>query len=476
MATTTAKGSKRRGTAVGARSRATRPRRRAAGKSRKQGSDLERLVAEVAAAVREGRLVEAERLLSGGTEARPAVAALRELVAGFQAPLDAACGALARVASGELAEPPSGGLPGEFERVARAIGDCASTLRGVLREAERMIGAVSEGDLCVQGDEDRFQGAWRVLIRAMNGMLEPVRGGFQSVREGAAQVAAASRQVAATSQQVAEGATEQASALEQTSASLEELSKMTRQTADNTRRARDLSTGMKDEADRGRESMESMNRAVAKIRSGAESTAAIIKDINEIAFQTNLLALNAAVEAARAGEAGRGFAVVAEEVRNLALRAKDAATRTEKLIEESVELAGEGASICADATGNLGGILESVGKVSAIVAEISTAAEEQARGIEEIARAVAEMDKAVQQSAASSEESSSAAEQLSAQAQELTGLVGRFRVDGSGEPPARSGTPVAGSEAVAAAPAPAVDPLAAEAAIPFDEEPSRSGF
>ena len=78
-------------------------------------------------------------------------------------------------------------------------------------------------------------------------------------------------------------------------------------------------------ADRGSAAMGPMNGTIERIRSAAESTSQIIKDINDIAFQTNLLALNAAVEAARAGEAGRGFAVVAEEVRSLALRAKEAA-------------------------------------------------------------------------------------------------------------------------------------------------------
>src|SRR5437762_10849848 len=99
--------------------------------------------------------------------------------------------------------------------------------------------------------------------------------------------------------------------------------------------------------------MERLSDSIEKIKASADSTAKILKVIDEIAFQTNLLALNAAVEAARAGEAGKGFAVVAEEVRNLAMRSAEAAKSTGALIEQSVQNARNGVTIVGEVGKNL---------------------------------------------------------------------------------------------------------------------------
>ncbi len=132
-------------------------------------------------------------------------------------------------------------------------------------------------------------------------------------------------QSAATSLILSDSASKQASSLEETSSSIEEMASMIRQSANNAAQTNQLMSASQEVIKNADSSITQLNGSMKEITAASEQTQKIVKTIDEIAFQTNLLALNAAVEAARAGEAGAGFAVVAEEVRNLALRAAEAA-------------------------------------------------------------------------------------------------------------------------------------------------------
>ena len=218
---------------------------------------------------------------------------------------------------------------GEFETIVKGINSTLDALLHPVNEAAEALTQLADCDLRARIDSDH-RGDHAKMKRSLNATASALEAAMLGMAQAVSQVSDASNQVATASQQVAHGAAEQASSVEQASANLEQMLGMSRQSADNAQKARTLAESAKDAALSGSASMAGMVHSMTQIRSAAEGTAQIIKDINEIALKTNLLALNAAVEAARAGDAGRGFAVVAEEVRNLALRSKDAAQRTER--------------------------------------------------------------------------------------------------------------------------------------------------
>jgi len=257
-------------------------------------------------------------------------------------------------------------------------------------------------------------------------ITRPVNRIITGLNAGADQVGEASGQVSGASQQLAQGAAEQAANLEGTSFSLEDMAAMTRQNAANANQAKVLINDTGLVVDQANHSMTELTGSMREISAASDESAKIIKTIDEIAFQTNLLALNAAVEAARAGQAGAGFAVVANEVRNLAMRAADAAKNTHDLIETTVTKVKGGSELVAKTAQAFDQVGASTVTVKELVGEIAVASEEQAQGVEQINRAVGEMERVVQQNAANAEESASASKELAAQAEHMKGIVGEL--------------------------------------------------
>ena len=424
-------------------------------------------------AVGEGKLsVRADPTRLSG-EWRAVVQGVNDAVEALVGPFRVMADSMERISHGEIPERPTLRAEGEIAVAQASVNRCLDSLARLVTDTESLAAMAIQGQLSARADLARHEGALRSALEGVNRTLDAVTAPvtdagrvldqlsrrdlrarvtaqFQgdharlagsvnataaALHEAMVQVAAAVEQVsgaagqiAASSQAVASGASEQAASLTETTSSVETVSGMTRQSAGHAQRASQLAIAARDAATQGLGAVEAMQATILRIRSSAEGTSQIIRDINDIAFQTNLLALNAAVEAARAGEAGRGFAVVAEEVRSLALRAKDAAARTEERIRQSVKEAGEGEASAQRVAGELSRIADGIAKVTDIVGEIASAAREQAAAIDQMTRAVGEMDRVTQQNAASAEESSSAASELSGQAEELAAMLASFRL------------------------------------------------
>jgi methyl-accepting chemotaxis protein len=326
----------------------------------------------------------------------------------------------------------------DFRRMVEGINATLDATVAPVREAAEILERLAQRDLRARM-RGEYLGEHAQIKDSLNAAAQALEDALCQVAESVDQVSSAAAQIASSAQSVASGASEQAASLAETNGSLESVASTTRQAAESAHQANGLAETARSAAGHGASAVEQLQQAMSRIKASAEGTSQIIRDINDIAFQTNLLALNAAVEAARAGEAGRGFAVVAEEVRSLALRAKEAASKTESLIHQSVKEAGEGQAAAQQVAGTLADIAGGVAKVSDIVGEIAAAAAAQKEGIDRVVHAVDEMDKVTQQNAASAEESSSAATEMAGQADGLQAMVATFQLDLKGIQGGRAG-------------------------------------
>ncbi len=316
-------------------------------------------------------------------------------------------------------------LQGGFETVLKNVNQIMNALIRPPGRALSTLNKVVGGDLTARYAGE-YKGDHAAFQNSLNIMLKTLDDSFGQVGLAAERVSAASAQISAGSQTLSQGASEQAASIEEVTSSLQEVAAMTRQNSDNAKEAHSLSKVSISSVEAGVESMRRLSEAINRIKASSDSTAKIIKTIDEIAFQTNLLALNAAVEAARAGDAGKGFAVVAEEVRNLAMRSAEAAKNTANLIEESVKNSESGVLLNSEVLKNLTEINGQAYKVGVVMENIAKASEQQTQAVEQVNSVIHQMSMITQQVAANAEESASGSEQLFGLAEELKGMVYAF--------------------------------------------------
>jgi methyl-accepting chemotaxis protein len=379
-----------------------------------------------------------QNAVSGKLEARANVGDLhgdyKGIINGMNSILDAillpiqeALVVLEDLSHGNLKNKVKGEYKGDHARIQTALNTTVEILSLYVGDIDQILGTVRNGDLTKQIKRD-YLGDFKPIKTSINSIVTDLNQVFSNIDDAADQVNLGARALANAAESLSQGATEQASAVEEISASMTHIAEKAKSNARQAGVVATASSGIKEKAETGNSSMQSLLKSMQDIDTASTKISSIIKVIDEIAFQTNILALNAAVEAARAGEHGKGFAVVAEEVRNLASRSSNAAKDTTALIEHTGQVVKEGKRIAGETASQLTEIVSGIQHTTEDISHISAASLEQADAVSQISAGIDQVAQVTHMNSASSEETAATAEQMSSQAEVLKGLVEGFKL------------------------------------------------
>ncbi len=273
----------------------------------------------------------------------------------------------------------------------------------------------------------------------------------RSVNDIVRAIASSSSQIAVTVEQQERIASQQLYAVDRTATTMDELGESSKACASQAEAAAfgaalalKLAAGGSQAVDNTLKEMAILTENVAAIQKQilhlSEQTdriGNISSLVSDLANQTNMLAINAAVEAVRAGESGKGFSVVASEIRKLADRSKESASKINALVadiqkaisstaratDNGTKTVENGVKIARKTADAFAGVAEAIDRIVLNSKQISFTARNQAIAIEDVVEAVNSLNLAAQETASGISQVKLGISQLNQAAQNLKSVV-----------------------------------------------------
>ena len=322
-------------------------------------------------------------------------------------PLNIMTVAARRIAQGDLSQQPLG-MHGrdEIGQMAEAFDHMLDVLRALAQGMDMM----GRGDLTAQVDAEGE------VALAFNRMCEHQRSIIGQIAEAALKLAGASTQLYELVQRQEEATARQA-------AGVEEVSRTVQSLLDSASNIAEAAHGVFDNAQRTRQTTESMAGHVLSLTSHTNRIAELLEVIRDIADRSDLLALNASLEATRAGEAGRAFSLVASEMRRLAERIT-ASVQDVKTLLVDIRSAGTSSAVSTDESRKL------AESTTDSAHHITMVTQQQRTATGQVLESMREIGNILSGSVGSSRESRASVELLRSTAEQFRSLVGTFKTEG----------------------------------------------
>ncbi len=318
-------------------------------------------------------------------------------------------------------------------------------LQGQVEQLVNEVSGVGEGDLRIQAEVTHAE--LGVLADSFNYMVEELSSLVIRVKQVAREVEVSTMQTSDRMAQLMESASVQIAQMTEAALEVERMAHASQQVSQRAQQLAHMAETARETARVGgasmRQTIQGMGRVTQNVQTTAqkvhvlesrsEEISAISEVMSALAHSTNRLSLDAAIQAAMAGESGKGFAAVAADIRRLAEKAKEEASKITRIVgsvreeiaaadlamRETTRETETGMQLAHQADAALGSIFSVVERQAQEIATINQVALAQVRSSSAVVRVMQNISHSTQSSSVKTQE---AAQQLGQQARVVSRL------------------------------------------------------